>query len=333
MIDVVSRRRLLKAGMAAAASAAVGPVLLAPAGARAADPIRWASLTPGFTMLVTEYIRHHRMDEKNGFTLAPPIEYTSVPTYYGDFVAGNYDVCIGSWDTFATRYLGQVPIRLLCTFTTAEMICILSPQGGVKDIQGLKGKVLAAPQSTGTYRIMQAVLREFHKVEIEALARVQNVTNPAASVSLLRARSADAALTWEPNVTNGMADDKDLRVIANAGTVYRERTGAELPYFGVAVRQDLLARDAGMAARLNAVFQQCVDGIMSNVPEAVKIVGDRTGFAPTVLQEAITSGRLRFVFNSAADPDFRRTMTMAAEFFARNSLLPKIPDSGFYVQV
>ncbi|HYD69013.1 twin-arginine translocation signal domain-containing protein [Azospirillum sp.] len=332
MVDLASRRQFLKGGTAVAAGAAAG--VLSPFGSFAAAPapVRWASLMPGFTVLVTEFIRHHKLDEKNGFRLGAPTEYTTVPTYYGDFVAGNYDVCIGSWDSFATRYLGQVPIKLLCTITTAEMICILAARDTGKALDGLKGKVLAAPQSTGTYRIAQAVLREHVGLDIETWMRVQNVTNPAASVTLLRTRSADAALSWEPNVASGMAADKDLRVIFNAGQTYREKTGADLPYFGVAVRSELLAKDPAIAARLNGVFKQCVDGIMGNVPDAVKIVGDRTGFAPAVLQEAITSGRLRFVFNTMTDPAARAGVTAAAQFFARNELLSGVPDGGFFIQ-
>ncbi|MGQ9367059.1 ABC transporter substrate-binding protein [Azospirillum sp. ST 5-10] len=331
MFRDLSRRQLLRAGAAGAAAAAGSALPPWSAAVAAADGVRWASLSPGFTVLVTEFIRYHKLDEKNGFKLAPPTEYTSVPTYYGDFVAGNYDVCIGSWDSFATRYLGQVPIKLLCTFTTADMICILAAKDGATAVAELKGKVLAAPQSTGTYRIAQAVLREYRGIEIESLTRVQNVTNPAASVSLLRARSADAALTWEPNVTNGIANDPDLRMIFNAGEIYREKTGTELPYFGVAVRDDLLKRDAAAAKRLSGMFRDCAEGIMANVPDAVKIVGDRTGFPPEVLSKAIESGRLRFGFRSAADPAFRQSLTTAAEFFARNGLLDKVPDSGFFV--
>ena len=99
----LDRRRLLQSGGAALTGAFASGFGLRPALAAATD-VRWASLTPGFPVLMTEYIRHHKLDAKNGFKLAEPINYTSVPTYYGDFVAGNYDVCIGSWDTFSVRY-------------------------------------------------------------------------------------------------------------------------------------------------------------------------------------------------------------------------------------
>jgi NitT/TauT family transport system substrate-binding protein len=159
---------------------------------------------------------------------------------------------------------------------------------------------------------------------------VQNVTNPAASIALLRAGSADAALTWEPNVSAGIAADPDLQVIFNAGEVYKTKTGLPLPYFSVAVRDELIKRDPQMTGRVAGAFKDCVDGIMGNVAEAVAVVGQRTGFAPAVLQDAIGSGRLKFVFASMASADERKNVRTAGEFFTRNELLPKPPDDGFF---
>lgn len=326
-----TRRRFLQSGMAAGAFAAALPF---PGISRAQsnEPVKWASLQPGFTVLVTEYIRHHKLDKKNGFTLADPTVYTSVPTYYGDFVAGSYDVCIGSWDTFATRYLAGVPMKYLCSISTAQMINILAPKTGAKDLLALKGKTLAAPQSTGTYRIVRAVASEFLNFDIEKEMTVQNVTNPAASVALLRAGSADAALSWEPNITKGIVEDPRLGVIFNAGQTYKEKMGTDLPYFGVAVRNSLIEKDPKIATRVDAVFRDCINGILGDVTAAVAIVGERTGFDPKVLQDAISSRRLHFHFASMSDAKERKTMTDASQFFAKNKLLPKAVDDGFYAK-
>lgn len=331
MTELLGRRAFLQG------AAMIGAGLLAaPAGVRNAfadDGVRWASLQPGFTVLVTEYIRNKKLDEKNGFRLAPPEVYTSVPTYYGDFVAGNYDVCIGSWDTFAVRYLADVPIKLLCTITTGQMINFMSAkETGIDKIEDLAGKVVAAPQSTGTYRLSVAVLREMAGFDIEKQATIQNVTNPAASVSLLRAGSAQAALTWEPNVTNGMAADPNLQTIFNVGETYEKKTGRPLPYFGVGIRDELIKKDSGIAQKVDAVFRDCIAGILGDVDEAVQIVGESTGFDPEVLKKAISSGRLSFVYGSMSDPKARDTVMDAADFFAKNKLLSGVPDKDFLVQ-
>lgn len=325
-----TRRDILKSALYAGAASAL-PFSLA-SRALAADPVKWASLTPGFTVLVTEFVRHHKLDEKNGFKLADPIVYTSVPTYYGDFVAGSFDVCIGSWDTFATRYLGGVPIKLLCNISTAQMINIMAPKNGAKTVAELKGKTLAAPQSTGTYRIVRAVLREFENFDLEKEVTVQNVTNPAASVALLRAGSADAALSWEPNITKGITEDPRLGVIFNAGKVYKDKLGVDLPYFGVAVRSSFLEKDPKAGARVDGVFRDCINGILKDVKAAVAIVGERTGFDPKVLEDAISSRRLHFHFSSMSDAAERKALVTASEFFARNKLLPGAINDGFFAK-
>ncbi|MGE0338709.1 MAG: ABC transporter substrate-binding protein [Xanthobacteraceae bacterium] len=323
-----SRRKFLKSALLTGAAAAL-PSSFA-SRALANDPVKWASLTPGFTVLVTEYIRHHKLDQKNGFKLADPIVYTSVPTYYNDFVAGSYDVCIGSWDTFATRYLAGVPIKMVCNISTAQMINIMAPKNGAKSVTELRGKTLAAPQSTGTYRIVRAVVQEYMNFNIEKEVTIQNVTNPAASVALLRAGSADAALSWEPNITKGMVEDPRLGVIFNAGQLYKEKNGHDLAYFGVAARSSLLEKNPKAAASINAVFRDCIAGILQDTAGAVAIVGERTGFDPKVLQDAISSRRLHFHFSSMQDPAERKALTAASQFFARNKLLPSAINDGFF---
>ncbi len=63
----LSRRFIIRGGAAAltgvAASALRFPVA-------ASTDVRWASLTPGFTVLMTEYIRHFRLDEYFFFYMA-----------------------------------------------------------------------------------------------------------------------------------------------------------------------------------------------------------------------------------------------------------------------
>src|SRR5882757_8023014 len=160
-------------GAAAAAAGALIP-LARPALAQAAIPVRWASLQPGFTVLPVQYILANALGRANGLSLPDPAPYTAVSTYYNDFVAGNYDVCIGSWDTFAARYQAGVPIRYLCTISDANMIALLAPKSGVSDVANLKGKTIAALQSTGTYRMVRALIKEAFGFDMEKDATIQN---------------------------------------------------------------------------------------------------------------------------------------------------------------
>lgn len=299
------------------------------ASAQATD-LRWANLTPGFTILMTEYITAKGLDKKHGINLGKPASYTSVSTYYNDFIAGNYDVCIGSWDTFAARYLAGVPLKFTCAITTGNMINIVVPSGGAKSIKELEGKTLAAPQSTGTYRMTRAIIKELTGSDIESVMRVQNVDNPAASVTLVMANRADAGLSWEPNISTGLAKVPDMRVLYNAGEEYRKKVGLDLPYFGVAIRKEVVARDAGLAARVDKVFADCIAGILGNVDDAVSVAGAGSGIPPQILKTAIASGRLQFKHVSMGDDKGRQTIRTAADFLVRNKLLPRALDNDFF---
>jgi NitT/TauT family transport system substrate-binding protein len=314
----LSRRALLRAASALAPSAALGLGTLAPALTRAQAGLKWANLAPGFTTLLTDYMVAKGIDKANDLPLGKPTAYTSVTTYYNDFVAGNYDVCIGSWDTFASRHLSGVPLQYVCSVTTGNMINIVTQGKGPSAVQDLKGKTLAAPQSTGTYRMMRAVVKELAGIDLESYAVVQNVDNPAASVTLVMANRADAGLTWEPNVSVGLKRVPDMRVLYNAGEEYRRKVGLDLPYFGVAVRKEAIARDATLIARLNKAFAQCIDGITSKTDEAVTIAGANSGIPSDVLKTAIASKRLEFKHTSMQTDEGRRTIIVGCCRFQRH---------------
>jgi NitT/TauT family transport system substrate-binding protein len=316
-------------GAAAAAAGALIP-LGRPALAQPAIPVRWASLQPGFTVLPVQYILANKLGQKNGIELPDPSPYTAVSTYYNDFIAGNYDVCIGSWDTFASRYLAGVPIKYLCTITDATMIALLAPKTGAADVTQLKGKTVAALQSTGTYRMVKALIKEANGFDIEKEATIQNVDNPAASVTLVMADRAEAGLSWEPNITTGMQKRPDLRVIFNAGEVYQKLSGRTLPYFGVGIRKELLDKYPGIATRLDTIFGECLAGINADTSKAVDLFGSRTGIAAEVMKEAMGSKRLAFTYRPMDDSASRLNVIKASEFLARNGLLPKPVDDGFF---
>lgn len=293
-------------------------------------PLKWANLKPGFVVLLTEYMSAKGIDKKHGINLGTPVEYTSVSTYYNDFVAERYDVCVGTWDTFAARYLAGVPLRFVCSLTTGNMINIVAPGNGPASIKALEGKILAAPQSTGTYRLTRAVIKELIGTDIETLMRVQNVDNPAASVTLVMANRADAGLSWEPSISAGLKKAPDMRVIYNTGEEYSKKLGLDLPFFGVAVRSEALARDPSIAGRLDKAFAECLTGILANIDEAANLAAAKSGIPGDVLKVAVASGRMQLKHLSMADDKGRQSIKAAADVLRKNGLLPRPLDDGFF---
>jgi NitT/TauT family transport system substrate-binding protein len=294
-------------------------------------PATWAFLTPGFTVLVAQYIIGKALAQKHNVVLAKPTEYAAVSTYYNDFAAGNYDICIGSWDVLAARRQAGVPIKLLCTITTADMIFIVSGNPHITEPTQLRGRTLAAVQSTGTFRIVSALLKDAFGLDLSKDVTIQGVDNPAAAITLVMANRADAGLSWEPNISAGLARDRNLRPIFNAGEAYRRLTNLMFPYFAVGVREEWASRNPDAAHNVRQVFASCLAGLNGDTENAVRIAGSQTGFAPEVLADAITSRRLRFVYASMADEVERRGVVKASEFLVRYGLLPKPVTDEFFL--
>jgi NitT/TauT family transport system substrate-binding protein len=324
-MERVSRRRFL------AGTATIAATWRA-SRAKAEDvAVHWAALQPGFTMLPVQYILAKKLGQRHGVDLPDPIPYTAVTTYYNDFVAGNYDLCIGSWDTFVARYQAGVPIKYLCSITSADMIALLSPAAGADDVRKLKGMTIAAVQSTGTYRLFRAIIKEAYGFDVETEATIQNVDSPAAAVTLALADRVDAALSWEPNISTGLARRPDLRVIVKAGEVYRDFAKTELPYFGVAVRQEFIDAHPGLADRIGKVFEEALAGINSDPTKAIELFGSNTGVSAEIFKDAMTSRRLAFTYRPMSDPAARQSVIAGSEFLARNGLLKRPVDDKFFI--
>jgi len=326
-MQAFTRREVLRSGFTAGALALSPAVNLKAQGNATA---RWSFLTPGFTVLVVQYIAAKKLIEKNGAPLSQPTEYSSVSTYYNDFVAGNVDICIGSWDVFAARYQAGVPIQLLCTITTADMIFIITGDKSITKVEDLRGKTVAAAQSTGTFRMVSALIKEHYGIELGKDVAIQGVDNPAAAVTLVMANRAEGGLSWEPNISAALKRQSGLRTIFNAGESYRERTKLDLPYFGVAVRSEWAKQNPDATRRIRQTFADCISGINADPEDAVKVAGSGSGFPPEVMADALKSRRLRFRFGSMAEPSEQQSVVKAGEFMQRNGLLSKPLDQGFF---
>jgi NitT/TauT family transport system substrate-binding protein len=320
-------RRAVLGGVAAGAGLFAAPSLLR---AQTLPEIRCATATPGFTAVFYDVIRERKFDQKHGFRLGEPVLNASIGTLFNDFVAGSSDLIIASWDPILTRYHGGVPCRLLCTLMTADMIGIIAAKGGPKSVADLKGKTIAAPQQSGVYRMTRAMIKDTADIDIESIAQVQNADNPAQGVTLVIADRADAAVAWEPMISNGMQKRPDLDVIFSAGKAFHDKTGSDLPYFCVNVRQELVAAHPGLAAKLSAAFGDCVSVIDSEFDAIAAKYAPRTKIDAETLKIARGSGRFKLAYGAASDPKVQSTITTASEILVRQGVLAKKAEAGFF---
>ena len=293
--------------------------------------LTWATFTPGFVPAFMDYVLAKGFDRANGVILEPPMPYSSLTSYYGDFVAGAFDICFGSWDTFAVRSFAGVPMRYLCGINPGDLLNIVTLSDSIRSVEDLRGKTLAAPTSSGTFRLMKSLVHSFHGVDLEKETSIQTVDHPLGGVTLVLADRADAAMTWEPSVAIGVSKNAKLRVLLNIGEAYRKHEGVEMPFLGLAIRQQALDRYPGVATSLFKTFAAAVDGINREPDAAYRVSEKATGLPASTLIAATQSGRLKYAFAAMSDPASRRAVIRSSEILAAEKDLPKPVTDNFFV--
>jgi NitT/TauT family transport system substrate-binding protein len=322
MTRTISRRVALKsAGAVAVAAAIAQPSVLR--GQAAMPRVTYVTLATGFNVILNEYMAAKRFDLKHGVNIDVINSYVSVTNYYNDFTAGTFELGIGAWDTWAARFLAGVPLKLINTVTDYDMLFIVAMQGGLKNVEDLRGKTLAATLSSGAFRVTKHALAKFHNLQVDKDYRVQNTESPAGAVAMVLGGSTEGGLTWEPNVSVGMEREPKLTTIYNTGDDILKNTGIALPYFGFALRNEAEQRSPGVSKKLAAAFDDCVRGVMANPDEAAKLSADKMKVSQAALLAAFTSKRLVFKPTSMDNPAGREALLKAADYLAKNGVLEK----------
>lgn len=288
------------------------------------------TLATGISVIVNEYMQVKRFDLKNEIDLTADNSYASLASYYSDFGAGTFDVAVGSWDTFAQMYGRGMPIRLACTATGAEIVSIVAMKNGPSAVDALKGKTLAAVQASGSYKLSKIVIRDLWGIELEKDVAVENVPNPAQAITMLMANRADAALSWEPNISAGLARVPEMIPIFNLGAAYRSARRRALPFFAYAVQASLVHNRPDVVARITKSYADCMDSIMANPRDAIALATPKMDLDPHVLGMAFESGRLRLKAEPMTNADTRQTIGDANEYLRKAGGLTTPIDGGFF---
>lgn len=325
----MTTRRNFNLALLGGASALAAPMI-----ARAAPPalprLTWATFTPGFVPAFMQHTINRGFDREHGVQLAAPLPYSSLTSYYGDFVAGAFDMCFGSWETFAVRSLGGVPMRYLCGINPGDLLNIVTLSDKIQSLEDLRGKTVAATTTSGTFRLLKGLVQKFYGFDLEKETSIQTVDHPLAGVTLVLADRADAAVTWEPSVTMGMSRNPNLRVLLNMGEAYRKHEGAEMPFLGLAIRQEALDRNPGIERSLWKIFAKGADAMNAEPRKAYEAAANDIGLPPDILVKATESGRLKYRFASMADEADRNAVIRSSRILSEAQGLQRAVDQKFF---
>ncbi|WP_319825895.1 hypothetical protein [Thalassovita sp.] len=322
----LTRRQFTGAGLALAAAPFLGSAPLFAQGAR--TKLTYATLKTGVSVIINENLKAKRPDLDNGLEIDITNEYTSVSSYYSDFISGTFELGIGAWDTYLRMHRKSVPARMATTFTTGEMINIVSHGDGPSSVEELRGKSISGIAASGAFNMCKSAIANIHGMDLGADVTVQNVPSPAQAMTLLMAQNVDAALSWEPNVSSSMAKVDSLRTIFNLGEAYRGATGKVLPYFGCAVREEAIERDAEIGAKVHATFALLMEQINADPMAAFEIAAPHLNLDAAVLMGAHEAGRLQFESHSMREAEGRELIRAAQAYIDKDNA--EIED-GFFV--
>ncbi len=319
------------------ATSLVVALLVGMPGAAATAPdepiqIRSPLVGAGATSLVLRYVVAKGIDRKHGIALDVSKTYESMVTYYQDFFQGSHDVVIGTWDTIAMRYLAGAPVRMIGTFAQANIASIVvRTESDIQSVRDLRGKLVAVPTGTGTYRMSQAFFAKFFNLEFGKDIQILNVPGGTQGPTYVGAKRADAALSWEPAISIAMYRAKNMRVLTTMGRIFKDHTGHDLFYYIVAMRTEKLKSVPGVATKIVAMLQDAAQQFEASPDEALTLAAKELEIDREAMLDGLKSRRLTFDVRPATDPAVVTAMRVQLDFMTEQGLFDrKVPADFLY---
>ena len=329
--DLSRRKFVTRAGGAGLALGAAG-VIQAPYLAFGAAPttLKTATLAGGWSNLQNQVLFNNKFDEKHGVKMDSFRVYNRLGTYYADFLKGNFQIGVGTWDSFAKMHMKGAPMQVIGIVSTGTLAGIFARKDGPNSLEELKGKTVAAMQVSGTYKMTKTWAKVFGGVDFDKDVSLQNAPNPPATITLVAADRADAAVVWEHSLSVGLHKIPGSKVFMNVNDFYRKHTGRDQPYFCIAINRDALGNvPKDTIARAVKVYDDCFKWMMAN-PAKFQALGPSVKIKPEVLKTAMDSGRMQWRMRPMSVDKNREDVHFAAEIMRKAGALPKkLPDSYF----
>jgi ABC-type nitrate/sulfonate/bicarbonate transport system substrate-binding protein len=280
----IGRRELLTSGAAAAAAVWVG----APARARAQAKgrVRLAYLQLGWA--ATEIIHKEDLLGKRGWTA----EYTPVagaPSgLMSQFTAKNVDAIDMSFALTAKVFEDGVPLKVTGVATAVLGAIVVRPDAGIRRVEDLKGRKIAAIVGTSTFFDIRALTLKGHGFDIQKDTQIVTATAPPDMATMLARKDVDAIIAWQP-ITDSVVLRGDGAYLVKQIDLWRTATGRTTGYPVHVVyiaHNDFLQKHPAFARDLNDSQKDAVDIWYHRPERAIEIVTEVTRLPREVVQVA-----------------------------------------------
>jgi len=210
---------------------------------------------------------------------------------------GDVDAATGSETQMLLNSIAEPGIRIVLTLAEARYRIIARQSSGIRRIQDLRGKKVAATVNTSSQYYLREMLRKAGML-LESDIRFVNLEGPDMPAALKRG-DVDAVAIWEPHAQNSLEALGSDAVDLQDASVYRERFNLNtttkvfrdpdkrraLVEFLRAVQRasDLIRRQPTQARTLLAPFLSTPEATIEHVWNRFTFPANLPGDLPTVL--------------------------------------------------
>ena len=278
---------------------------------------------PSLGAFLGPVIKSEGFDAANGLDIK--FQQKPTATYRTDFAAGT-DLIGGSGtlltDVALIKEKGVDVVYLFNVFDFWATV-VVPKDSDVKSIVDLKGKTLAASLPTANYTIFR-YLAKLGGLDVSSV-QLRN-SDSSGLIPMAKAGRADAVQLWEPAfslLTHGSNNFRSIDIMSK----WEDATGLKtIPYLGISAHQSWVDANRAVIPKLFQTYKAAGEFIEKNPARAAEIIGKAASIPAPVIEELITSGRLRLNIYWGAEE--RAAATEIFKAAMNVGYLKKMPDES-----
>jgi ABC-type nitrate/sulfonate/bicarbonate transport system substrate-binding protein len=315
----------MRRGIAGATVLFVGLITVVSASAQEPIKVRISRFAfPGSATVVTDAIKAKGIDRKHGIDLEPK-SYSTITAYYGAATTNEVDLVIGGPHVLQKMRNEGVPLKGLFTFQRLTGLAVVSPDPGIRGVEDLKGKTIAADMGSSEYQLLAIYARKRGVVFGKDVIVVQ--APPALARSQLAAKRVDAALSWELGATLMLRDNPQYRRVIGGETVWAGIGKSKGWQVIVLAHEAFLARQPAAIPRVLKMLQEATQFMVTETREAERIAAETVKLPQGILSEVLTTKRVIYEVLPVWGEE-REGLWEMFRIAVDNGYLDKLPDAA-----
>lgn len=205
--------------------------------------------------------------------------FASGPPIIEAFTAGQVDFCFVGDQPAIQGIANGLDIKILASYASTEAgnALIATEKSGIKTLTDIKGKKIGYTVGSVGHQLLLKFLSSQNLTETDA--ELLNLS-PADMYASLQAGTIDAAITWEPYITNSVSE--------GIATIIQDGTGYKYNVNVIAGSSKFVSQNPDITARLLKVFNKAAVWADEHQDEALEIIGEASSIDPKAFETSFS---------------------------------------------